>query len=111
MDVEALIAAGKYGEAAAELRRAGQLERAQRLYEKIWDFRSAAELARERGDRPDLLRLSLEAKDHAEAARVGRELLTAAPGEAARGAQVYEDKRMWAEAAQLREALGQLAEA
>jgi serine/threonine-protein kinase len=111
MDVEALIAAGKWAEAAAELRRAGQLERAQRLYEKIWDFRSAAELARERGDRPDLLRLSLEAKDHAEAARVGRELLTAAPGEAARAAQVYEDKRMWAEAAQLREALGQLAEA
>jgi serine/threonine-protein kinase len=111
MDVEALIAAGKYAEAAVELKRAGRLDRAQALYEKIWDFRSAAELARERGDRPDLLRLSIEAKDHAEAARVGRELLTAAPGEATRGAEVYERSRMWAEAAQLREALGQLAEA
>jgi serine/threonine-protein kinase len=107
-DIDALIAAGKYAEAAAALRQAGQLERAQSLYEKIWDFRSAAACARERGDRPTLLRLLIDAKELAEAARVGQELLTAAPGEQARAADVYERRRLWAEAAVLREALGQL---
>jgi eukaryotic-like serine/threonine-protein kinase len=107
-DIEALVAAGKHAEAAAELRRAGELERAQALYEKIWDFRAAADVARERGDRPALLRLLLDAKELAEAARVGHELLGAPPGEQARAADVYERRRMWAEAAQLRETLGQL---
>src|SRR5437764_3024092 len=98
-DVDALIAAGKHAEAAAELRRLGQLDRAQALYEKIWDFRAAAEVARERGDRPALLRLLLDAKDMAEAARVGQLLLSAPPGEQARAADVYERRRLWAEAA------------
>ncbi|HZS38722.1 MAG TPA: protein kinase [Polyangia bacterium] len=111
LDVEALIAAGRYAEAAAELRRLGQLERSQALYEKIWDFRAAAEVARERGDRPALLRLLLDAKDLAEAARVGQTLLTAPPGEQSRAADVYERRRLWAEAAALRETLGQLVEA
>jgi serine/threonine-protein kinase len=109
--VDALLAEGRYAEAAAELRRSGDLPRAQALYEKIWDFRAAAEVARERGDRPTLLRLLLEAKDFAEAARVGQALLGAAPGEQARAAEVYIRRRMWAEAAGLLEALGQLAEA
>jgi serine/threonine-protein kinase len=110
-EVEALIRAGSYAEAAARLRTRGELERAQALYERIWDFRSAAACARERGDRPTLLRLLLDAKDFAEAARVGQELLTAAPGEQTRAADVYERRRMWAEAAMLREGLGQLDEA
>ena len=110
-DIDALLLAGRYPEAAAELRRLGELERAQGLYEKIWDFASAAEVARERGDRPVLLRLLLDAKDLAAAARVGQELLSAAPGEQTRAAEIYERRRMWAEAGALRETLGQLAEA
>jgi serine/threonine-protein kinase len=108
MDIESLIAQGKYGEAAAEARKQGELERAQKLYEKIWDFRHAAEIARERGDRPELLRLLLDARDFAEAARLGDDLQRAAPPEQARAADVYERRRMWAEAASLRERLGQL---
>src|SRR5437588_666211 len=46
MDIETLIAAGKYGEAAAEARRLGDLARAQQLYERIWDWKSAADAAR-----------------------------------------------------------------
>jgi serine/threonine-protein kinase len=107
-DVEALIASGRHAEAARELRRRGELERAQALYEKLWDFRSAAEVARERGDRPSLLRLLLDARDFGEATRVGQALLGAAPGEQVRAAEVYERRRMWAEAATLREALGEL---
>src|SRR6185369_10199219 len=108
MDIETLIAAGKYGEAAAEARRLGDLGRAQQLYERIWDFKSAAEVARERGDRPELLRLLLDARDFTEAARVGESMHHAAAPEQERAADVYERRRMWAEAAALRERLGQL---
>jgi serine/threonine-protein kinase len=109
--IDSLIAEGRYADAAKELRRSGDLAHAQALYEKIWDFRTAADVARERGDRPALLRLLLEAKDFVEARRVGQQLMDperAAPGEQARAAEVYERHRMWAEAAALREALGQL---
>jgi eukaryotic-like serine/threonine-protein kinase len=109
--IDALIARGRYAEAAQELRRQGDLARAQALYEKIWDFKNAAEVARERGDRPDLLRLLLSAKDFVEAQKLGQQLLDperAAPGEQARAVEVYEKHRLWAEAAALREALGQL---
>src|SRR5262245_14281239 len=109
--IDTLLAEGRYAEAARELRRIGELERAQALYEKIWDFRSAAEVARERGDRPTLLRLLLEARDFVEARALGQILADpgrAAPGEQARAAEVYERHRLWAEAAALREGLGQL---
>jgi serine/threonine protein kinase len=109
--IDTLIAEGRYADAARELRRQGDLPRAQSLYEKIWDFGNAAEVARERGDRPDLLRLLLEARDFVESRRLGQALLDperAAPGEQARAVEVYERHRMWAEAAALREALGQL---
>lgn len=108
MDIETLIADGKYAEAAAEARRLGDLARAQQLFERIWDFKSAAEVARERGDRPELLRLLLDARDFAAANLVGEELHRAAPPAQERAADVYERRRMWAEAAALRERLGQL---
>jgi eukaryotic-like serine/threonine-protein kinase len=108
MDIETLIALGKYADAAAEARRHGDLGRAQQLYERIWDWRNAAEVARERGDKPDLLRLLLDARDFAEAARVADALQAAASAEQERAADVYERRRMWAEAAALRERLGQL---
>ncbi len=107
-EIQALLEAGKHAEAAAALRAAGDLERAQDLYEKIWDFARAAEVARERGDRPALLRLLLDAKQIAEARQVGQALLSAAPGEQTRAAEVYERRRMFAEAGVLRESLGQL---
>ncbi|HEY2744584.1 MAG TPA: serine/threonine-protein kinase, partial [Polyangia bacterium] len=102
---------GKYGEAAAEARKLGDLARAQQLYERIWDWKSAADVARERGDKPELLRLLLDGRDFAEAARVGEALQHAAPPEQERAADVYERRRMWAEAAALRERLGTLEKA
>ena len=107
MDIETLIALGKYGEAAAEARRQGDLGRAQQLYERIWDFRAAADVARERGDKPELLRLLLDARDFGEASRLGEALHAAAAPEQERAADVYERRRMWAEAAALRERLGE----
>jgi tetratricopeptide (TPR) repeat protein len=111
MDIEQLIASGKYADAAVEARRLGDLVRAQQLYERIWDWRAAAAVARERGDRPELLRLLLEARDFVEAARVGEALHGGAAVEQERGAETYERRRMWGEAAALRERLGQLEKA
>ena len=111
MDIEQLIANGKYAEAAAEAQRLGDLARAQQLYERIWDWRGAAAVARQRGDRPELLRLLLEARDFTEAAVVGESLHAGAAAEQARGAETYERRRMWAEAAALRERLGELEKA
>jgi eukaryotic-like serine/threonine-protein kinase len=111
MDIDSLIAAGKYGDAAAEAQKQGDLLRAQKLYEKIWEFGKAAEIARERGDRPEALRLHLDARDFAAAATLGEALQHAAPPEQARAADVYERRRMWADAAALRERLGQLSDA
>lgn len=105
-DVAALLQVGAYAEAARALRRLGDLERAQALYEKIWDFAAAAEVAAERGDRPELLRLLLEVKDLPRAAQLGREIQGGTAFEQERAARVYEQKRMWAEAAPLWEAVG-----
>jgi len=116
-DVHELLQQGNYAEAAAELRRLGQLEQAQQLYERLWDWPKAAEVAQERGDRPALLRFLLEAKDPVAAARVGQALLAGVggppgtPTELTRAADVYERHRMWGEAATVREGLGQLTEA
>ena len=68
-------------------------------------------MARERGDKAELLRLLLDGRDFAEAARVGESLHHGAAAEQERAADVYERRRMWAEAAALRERLGQLARA
>ncbi|HEX2573012.1 MAG TPA: protein kinase [Polyangia bacterium] len=102
----ALLQAGAYAEAARALRRLGDLERAQALYEKVWDFATAAEVAAERGDRPELLRLLLEAKDLPRAAQLGQEIQSGTALEQERAARVYEQKRMWPEAAALWEAVG-----
>ena len=108
MDVDALIAQGKLAEAAVELRVRGEFGRAQALFEKLWDFQSAAKIAVERGDRPDALRLYLEARLLGEAATLGRQIATGAPDERERTATIYEQRHMWADAAALRENLGEL---
>jgi serine/threonine-protein kinase len=110
-EIEGLLHSGKYADAARAHLESGELQKAQALFEKIWDFASAAEVARKRGDRADELRLLLEAKDLPAAARLGETLAASDDGERRRAAEVYEKKRMWAEAARLRERMGQLAEA
>jgi tRNA A-37 threonylcarbamoyl transferase component Bud32/tetratricopeptide (TPR) repeat protein len=98
---------------ATEARRArerGELGRAKQLFERMWDFRAAAECAREAGDRPEALRLLLEAQALPEAAQMAA-ALGPDPTELDRAAAVYEHKRMWANAAALRERMGAFARA
>ncbi len=112
--IEALLTAGRHGEAAAALAERGgraDLERAIAIYERLWNFRAAAALARKLGDRPRALRLALEAKDPAELAAAAAELERASPEERRAAVQLYEARRMWQEAAVLSESLGERAAA
>jgi serine/threonine-protein kinase len=105
-DIEAHLQAGRYAEAARAARQAGQLERAQGLFEKIWDFAAAAECAREAGDLPGALRNLIDARD-VDGQQALASLLPAAQENVRRAAaRVYEGRRMWSEAATLCEALG-----
>ncbi len=107
-EVAALLAQGSHAEAALHYFRRGRLLEAQQLYERLWNFGAAAQMARARGDLPDLLRLLLEARELAEAAKVGTLLLDGARPDQERAAAFYERRQMWPEAAVLRERLGQL---
>ncbi len=107
-DIAQLLASGQHQEAALAYFRRGRLREAQQIYERLWNFGAAAEMARARGDLPDQLRLLLEARELAAAAKVGAQLQAAAATEKARAAQIYEQRQMWPEAAVLKESLGEL---
>ena len=108
---EALREAGRLAEAAAAFRQRGDLARAEAIYAELWDFRAAADVARERGDRPAELGHLLAAGDADAASAVGQALERGAEAELRRAAEVYERHRRWSEAAAIRERLGQLPEA
>src|SRR5687768_9039916 len=95
-----------YRALAERAKEGGDLLRAQQLFEKVWDFQAAAECARARGDRPEVLRLLLEARAYPQAAELAAAL---GPGkdELARAAKILEDRRMWAQAAVVRERIGE----
>ena len=106
---ESLRAAGRLAEAAAAYRRRGDLVSAEKLYADLWEFASAAEVARERGDRPAELAHLLSANDPVRAAGVAAELERGGgDAELRRGAEVFERHRRFAEAGALRERLGEL---
>jgi eukaryotic-like serine/threonine-protein kinase len=104
--VAALVAAGRYGEAAAAARAAGQPERAAALYERIWEFGQAAACAREAGDLGRALRNALDAGDEPQAAELTA-LLDGAGDEGRRAAlEALVGRRRFARAGELAEALG-----
>src|SRR5689334_7979546 len=109
-DIDTLIREGKYGEAAAILAASDErahLERAISLYERLWNFREAAKIARKLGDRVRALRLSLEGKDLPGAAELAAEIPQWTQAERRAASDVYAARRMYAEAAALEEQLGE----
>src|SRR3954469_16262234 len=66
-DIESLVSAGRYEEAAALSVARGDREGAIRLYTRIWNFAAAWPLAAELGDWPRAVRLALDARDPARA--------------------------------------------
>src|SRR5262245_50225262 len=107
-DVDALVRAGKYLEAAQAARETGDHARARDLFEKSWEFRAAAECARAAGDQPGALRNLLEVRALDEAAALAREIVTAGPEAARVAAETYAAKRFHGEAAAIFESLGEL---
>src|SRR5689334_144370 len=75
VEIDSLIAAGRHAEAAAMLVERGELQRAESVLEKIWDFAGAAAIAQMRGDRVAWLRFLVEARDAAGVAQAMTDLL------------------------------------
>ena len=78
-EVDALIAQGNLADAARLAEQQGNADRAQALYEKIWDFKEAARIAKSQGDTIGLVRNLLDDKNF-ESAR--SEAQAAAPSDA-----------------------------
>ena len=105
--VDELVAAGRYAEAAQQAAAAGDARRAAGLYEKIWDFASAARCARDAGDLPAALRNAVDARDE-ELVRSSLAALRARGEDGLRAAlEVLSGKRRFAEAGALAEELGE----
>ncbi len=108
--IEALIAAGRHGDAAKLALASGEPARAAELYEKLWDFRGALGAARAAGDSPRALRYALELDDGPEVELLLAELTATETG--ARAAlDVLTRMRRHAEAAPIAERLGDTARA
>jgi serine/threonine-protein kinase len=103
--VDALIAAGRHGDAAALALARGEAVRAADLYEKLWDFRGALAAARAAADRPRALRYAIELADDAAVADLLGEL-TASDDGARAALDVLARMRRHADAAPIAERLG-----
>src|SRR5262245_13858158 len=88
-DVDKLLGEGRHAEAAARARAAGELSRAAGIYERIWDFRAAAECAREAGDLRAALRNLLDARAVDEAQAVAADM------EPRDAAEILENRRAY----------------
>jgi serine/threonine-protein kinase len=109
--IDALVAEGRWAEAAAAALEAGDPVRAAALFERIWEFGAAARAARTAGDLPRALALAIEARDEALGRELADALVADGPGGARVALEVYRKKRRPAEAAELAERLGERAEA
>jgi len=105
-DVDALVAAGRHAEAAARALAIGKPLRAAELYERIWDFPSAARAAREGGDLGRALRFAAEARDEALIAEVVAALSSSEAGSRT-ALDVLARARRHADAAVIAEKLGE----
>src|SRR5688572_9489818 len=108
-EIDALIAAGDVAAAATAARARGQLGRAMLLYERVWDFAAAAEVARQAGHGEAELRNLLDAHELAAAVALGERMAEA--GAALAAAAVFEARRQPGEAARLYERGGELGRA
>ncbi len=105
---QSLRAAGRLAEAAAAYRVRGDLAVAEKLFAEIWDFVSAAEVSRERGDRPAELGHLIAGHDASGAALLLQAIESGSQVELSKAADVLERHRRWVEAASLKERAGSL---
>ena len=87
----------------------GELSRAQTLYEKVWDYASAARVARAQNDLPSLIGFLVELGDLEAARQTCADVRKKSdPALQARAAQICERVGLWLDGAMLAENLGQL---
>ena len=110
-DVETLVAAGRYADAAALAHRSGDPARAAALYERIWEFTRAAACAREAGDLDRALRNAIDARDDALIAELAAELDARGPQGQRAAMDIFARKRRFADAAVRAEAIAELSAA
>lgn len=103
-----LIAGGKYAAAAALARRRGDPARAGELYERIWEFASAAECAREAGDLPRALRNAIDARDEPLITALAAALDELGEKGRREAMEVFAARRRFGDAASRAEAIGEL---
>ena len=105
--IEAMIAAGRHGDAARAASAMGDHTRAAEIYEKLWDFRGALGAATAGGDLARALRYALELGD---TAAIGEAMgaLTATDDGTRTALDVLTRLRRHAEAAPLAERLGEV---
>ena len=104
--VDDLVAAGRYAEAARAAVQAGETAIAVQLFERIWDFISAARVALEAGDLPRALKNAIDARDEDLVGQATSALRD--QGEEGRRAalEVFAARRRFDRAAELAEELG-----
>ena len=105
-EVAALVAAGDHVGAARRAAAAGDRARAIALYERAWRFSDALALAMELGDRPLAIRLALDARVPATAARLAEAIPREAVDELRAAAAAFGARGSNWEAARLAERAG-----
>jgi hypothetical protein len=108
-EVAALVAAGDHVGAARRAAAGGDFRRAISLYERAWRFADALALAMDLGDRPLAVRLALDARVPATAARIAEDIPREAVAELRDAAQAFAAHGSNWEAARLAERAGEAA--
>ncbi len=106
-EIDRLIAAGRYAEAARAAENSGEHLRAAEIYEQIWKFRDAARCARTAGDLPTALLHAIDARDEALIRELRDELCAGGQDGARAALEVFAKRRRFAEAGRAAELVGE----
>lgn len=109
-EVAALALEGRHEEAAVRARAEGRHARAAELFAVVWKYAEAVACAREAGELAEAYRHALTSRDRELTASILDEV-TRSPTEALKAARIAEDRHRTLDAAILRHAIGDLAEA
>jgi serine/threonine protein kinase len=108
--IAALVAQGRHEEAAVRARIEGKHARAAELFATVWKYTEAIASARESGELAEAYRHALTSRDR-ELIATALDEVTRSPTEAQKAARIAEDRHRTLDAAILRHATGELAEA
>ena len=106
-DVDALVAEGRYADAAMLADQRGDPLRATELYERIWEFSRAADCARRAGDLGRALKNAIDARDEQQIIDLSTVLDENGADGQRLAMEVFASRRRFADAARRAETLGE----